>query len=210
MSGQVDGSLPSCLGANDRDQAWKSAASLGADPNHVFAIGESAGGCLALAVTNALIAKGDRKKVQGVVALCPVTTHPHSVPATHKDIYNSRIENGSGVPVISSAVLDTFTRTAHCEAADSTCFITLSKNLKEFPPTHIVTAGKDPLRDDGRILEAMLKNNGVAVQRSHFDGFPHVFWIFPMCTKRDEAMADAVEGISFVLLSGKKRGANIN
>lgn len=184
---------------NDHGQAWNNAASLSADPHNVFVIGQSAGACLALAVTNALIEKGDRNKVQGVVALCPVTTHPESVPAAYRDLYRSRIENGNGGPIITSSVLDTFIRTAQCEADNPNCFVTLSPNLRRFPSTYIITTGKDPLKDDGCVLEAMLKDNGVNVRRSHFDGFPHVFWIFQMCSKRDEAMEDAVNGIRFVL-----------
>jgi acetyl esterase/lipase len=73
------------------------------------------------------------------------------------------------------------------------------RSVKDFPRTWIVTCEKDPLRDDGVILENMLIAHGVVVQRKHYNGFGHCFWIFPQIDKRLELLADVVNGVKFVI-----------
>jgi versiconal hemiacetal acetate esterase len=172
---------------------------MGGDSDLIFPIGESAGACLALQVTNTFIGKGQKSKVRGVVVLCPITAHPANIPERHKDIYNSYEDNATDVPLISKSVMETFIGAANLDSNSPKHFVTLSQNLKEFPPTFIITAEKDPLRDDGVLLERMLHEEGVKVKRKHYDGFGHVFWIFPMLKKRDVLLLDATEGIKFVL-----------
>jgi versiconal hemiacetal acetate esterase len=49
--------------------------------------------------------------------------------------------------------------------------------LGDFLPVYIVTCWKDPLRDDGTVLEVMFKEKGFKVKRDHYEGVPHYFWI---------------------------------
>lgn len=103
------------------------------------------------------------------------------------------------MPLVNKTVMETFIAAANLNPNNPSHFVTLSKNLREFPPTFIITAEKDPLRDDGVLLETILLEEGVKVKRQHYDGFGHVFWIFPMLEKRNVLLRDATEGIKFVL-----------
>lgn len=101
--------------------------------------------------------------------------------------------------MIDRKVMETFFASAKMNPTDPSHFITVSEELAQFPPTFIITTEKDPLRDDGVVLHEMLRDNGVAVKRQHYDGYGHVFWNFPMLKKRDVFLRDACAGIKFVL-----------
>lgn len=182
-------------------KTWENAVALGGNQDTVFAIGESAGACLAMQVTRAFIEKGQKSLVRGVVALCPLAAHPASVPKKYREIYTAYDENGEGVPMVDRKVMETFFESAKMDPMDPSHFITVSDDIGGFPPTFIVTAEKDPLRDDGVVMHEMLRDNGVMVERQHYLGVGHVFWSFPMLKKRDIFLKDTCEGIKFVLSS---------
>ena len=50
--------------------------------------------------------------------------------------------------------------------------------LGNFPPVYVWTAECDPLRDDGKVLAAALKDAGVSVRENLYKGKPHCFWHF--------------------------------
>lgn len=54
----------------------------------------------------------------------------------------------------------------------------LAPDLAGLPPTVLVVAGRDPLRDEGRELGARLRAAGVPVDLSEEPGLPHGFWRF--------------------------------
>ena len=60
-------------------------------------------------------------------------------------------------------------------------------NLKNLPPTTIITAEIDPLLSDGEMLRDKLKDNNVRVNYKMFDGVTHEF--FGMATVVPEAVA---------------------
>lgn len=148
-----------------------------------------------MTVADQLVKGQLRKHICGVVALVPVTTHPTNPPAELKSLYNSYTENGTGVPIIDYQSMQTFFTHADIQPDDEKTFVTLSKNLADFPPVYIATCGKDPLRDDGLVLEVMLGERGVRVHRDHHEGFPHYFWLFPSIPGGEVVLEKAVRGI---------------
>lgn len=134
--------------------------------------------------------------------MVPVTAHPSSIPAEYKPQYQSYDENATDVPVIDAATMKTFFDAAAVDPHDEKAFVTLSKNLKEFPPTYIATCEKDPLRDDGIVLEAMLKKEGVKTKSDFYEGVPHYFWLFPGVARGEEFLLNVAKGAQWVLSQG--------
>ncbi|CAD6443420.1 bc2ae3c4-836e-432f-8561-3b4cda60f40a [Sclerotinia trifoliorum] len=172
---------------------------LNANPAQIFTIGGSAGGCLALTVANDLIAAGKKDHIQGIVAMVPVTAHPSSITAAYSKHYKSYEENAVGVPILDRKTMYTFFEAVDVDPHDERLFVTLSKHLDKFPPTYIATCGKDPLRDDGKVLEIILKEKGVQTKSDHYDGVPHYFWVFPGIKGGVEFLDNVCDGVKFVL-----------
>ena len=57
-----------------------------------------------------------------------------------------------------------------------------AKDLSKVPPGIIVSAGRDPLRDEGEALAARLRAAGVAVSARRYAGMVHGFAGLPQVT----------------------------
>ena len=131
--------------------------------------------------------------------MVPITAHPASIPAEYKSQYTAYRENATGVPVIDADTMRVFFEAAEADYNDEKTFVTLSKRLKEFPATYICTCEMDPLRDDGKVLEMMLKKEGVKTKSDFYPGLPHYFWMMPGITGGEEFLANVVRGAQWVL-----------
>ncbi|MNQ85259.1 Carboxylesterase NlhH [compost metagenome] len=49
----------------------------------------------------------------------------------------------------------------------------LAKNLKDLPPTYVVTCGVDPLRDGALDYANRLIATGIPVELHNYPGYPH-------------------------------------
>ena len=58
-------------------------------------------------------------------------------------------------------------------------------NLGDLPPAIVVLGGCDPLRDEGRLYAARLREDGCAVDEACFDGQPHGFINFQLPAAAD-------------------------
>ena len=145
------------------------AKQLGIDAAHLLVGGDSAGGNLAAVV--ALAARdGDGPKLAGQVLVYPATDfamkHPsHSEPDTSVLLTHSVIKWFCNHYINGAADID-----------DWKASPARAKTLAGLPPAYVLTAGADPLRDEGADYAARLKEAGVPVTYRHFPGQFHGFF----------------------------------
>ena len=145
------------------------ASQLGIDAGHLLVGGDSAGGNLAAVV--ALAARdGDGPKLAGQVLVYPATDfameHPsHSEPETSILLTHSVIKWFCNHYLNSAADIENW------KASPAR-----AKTLAGLPPAYVLTAGADPLRDEGAEYAARLKEAGVPVTYRHFPGQFHGFF----------------------------------
>ncbi|KFG85707.1 arylacetamide deacetylase [Metarhizium anisopliae] len=198
--------------------AFENAARLGGDPSKYFTIGQSAGGTLAFAVPNELIALHRGHEVKGIISLSPFVVHPSNVPPAHRAAYKS-FETNANAPMNTAAAMTTFygklplqhilrswvaNKTCCIDAfgadpADSSVYVLHSERLTKFPATYIAVCGADPIRDDGLIMEKVLRESGVQTKLQHYENLPHVFWAFACEPENGSFLGDVIDGIAFVL-----------
>jgi acetyl esterase/lipase len=150
---------------------WVSAnaKTLGIDTTRLMVGGDSAGGNLAAVV--ALAARdGDGPEIAGQVLIYPATdfamTHrSHSEPETSILLTHSVIKWFCNHYLSGPADIDNW----KASPARAT-------TLSGLPPAYVMTAGADPLRDEGDEYAARLKEAGVPVTYRHFPGQFHGFF----------------------------------
>src|SRR5947208_5487952 len=145
------------------------AGQLGIDAGHLLVGGDSAGGNLAAVVALAT-RDGDGPKLAGQVLIYPATDfamkHPsHSEPETSILLTHSVIKWFCNHYLNGPADIDNW------QASPAR-----AKTLAGLPPAYVLTAGADPLRDEGDEYAARLKEAGVSVTYKHFPGQFHGFF----------------------------------
>lgn len=145
-------------------------ASLGVDPERLAVSGDSAGGNLTVAVTLAC-------KANGIAA-----------PKFQVLIYPS-VDPGMGFPSIDEFATGYFLTKAGMnwfrghylespqQAADADLAF-LNHDLADLPPALVITAGFDPLRDEGQAYVDRLQQSGVEVEHVCYPDQIHAFISF--------------------------------
>ncbi len=142
---------------------------LGIDTAQILVGGDSAGGNLAAVV--ALAARdGDGPKLAGQVLIYPATdfamSHPsHTEPETSILLTHSVIKWFCNHYLNGAADIDQW------KASPAR-----ARTLAGLPPSYVLTAGADPLRDEGAEYAARLKQAGVPMTYRHFPGQFHGFF----------------------------------
>ncbi len=145
------------------------ASSVKADASKVAVVGESAGGNMAIGVSMMARDKGLPMPLHQVLVY-PVAQTKFDTP--------SYKENASAKP-LSMSMMEWFFKHTVSKADDTRSpFLALTTvaNLKNLPPTTIITAQIDPLRSEGKTLADKLKEAGVAVTYQNYDGVTHEFF----------------------------------
>jgi acetyl esterase len=145
------------------------AKQLGIDAARLTIGGDSAGGNLAAVV--ALAARdGDGPKLAGQVLIYPATdfamTHP-----SHSESETSILLTHSVIKWFCNHYLNGPADIDNWRASPAR-----SKTLAGLPPAYVLTAGGDPLRDEGDEYAKRLQDAGVPVSYKHFPGQFHGFF----------------------------------
>lgn len=149
--------------------AAANAASIKGDPKRLALAGESAGGNLALSTAIAARAAGVTQPMH-VLAVYPVAQTGNLETESYKDSATAKPLNKA---MIGWFVDKTFAKPT--DKSDPRVDL-VHANLQGLPPVTIVNAQIDPLRSDGELLDAALKQAGVKVERKVFEGTTHEFF----------------------------------
>ncbi|OLZ39982.1 alpha/beta hydrolase [Natrinema saccharevitans] len=176
--------------------AADAAADLGADPNKLVVGGDSAGGNLATAVS--LLAR-DRG---GPDIAYQLLIYPSTGKVTETEAYE---QNGEGY-FLTRDDMEWFREQrfeSDIDQGNVYAMPQLAADLSGLPPATVVTAGFDPLRDDGANLVERLEAEGIDVAHHHYDDVIHGFFNMisdPVDLDRaHEAYEDAVADLQAAL-----------
>jgi acetyl esterase len=180
--------------------ACKHAAALGALPDKVAVGGDSAGGNLAAVVCQQTVAAGDAAPYAQILLY----------PPTDRTRTWASIELLGDGYFLTRADIDWY----HLQYTGSTVAQPdpaknplCAKDFTGLAPALIVTAGFDPLRDEGEAYADALRQADVPVVRKRFDGLLHGFasmaTISPAC---DAAVSEIVAALNPMISGAAARG----
>jgi acetyl esterase len=156
------------------------AEGLGIDASRIAVGGDSAGGNLAASV--ALDLRGDPKRKLAFQLLLYPGIWPEEETQTRKD------RDG---PLLTREALAWFEK--HLAVGDHAdrhrAALGYAKDLSGAPPALIVTAGHDPLEDEGKDFAARLNAAGVKAEVLHYETLVHDFYIMADVSPAVEAAA---------------------
>ena len=167
---------------------------LGADPDRLVVGGDSAGGNLAAVVAQAC-RDGRGPALAAQLLIYPATdmTDPNGeVHASRHDNAEGYFLSGDDMRWFESSYL------AGAPAGDPATS-PLYGDLAGLPPTVVVTAEFDPLRDEGEAYARALEDAGVPVVATRFDGLIHGFFdmgpLSPACDRAAHETCRALSGL---------------
>jgi acetyl esterase/lipase len=145
------------------------AAELGADPSRIGVGGESAGGNLAALVALRSREEGIRQPALQVLLypLLDLSAQTRSRTLFADGFFLSKLEQ--------ERFLDLYLHRTDFAADDARVSPLKAADLSGLAPALVVTAGFDPLRDEGNEYAAALRSAGVTVDHRQFDALTHGF-----------------------------------
>ncbi|KAF4552435.1 Alpha/beta hydrolase fold-containing protein 13 [Elsinoe fawcettii] len=185
----------------------KNPSAFGANLSAGFILGGvSAGGNLTAVVAQKAKDEGLAAPLTGLWVCIPVLLTDETVPEKYKHLFFSRKQNAEA-PVFN---IEAINRVDEYLEADHKSPLWSPFNIQGahqgLPPTYIQVCGMDPLRDDGLIYEAVLRENGVKTKLDVYPGVPHAHFSFlPTLSISKRANIDVIQGIGWLL--GKQASA---
>ncbi len=150
--------------------AFDHAAELGIDPARIAVGGDSAGGNLAASV--AIDLKDDPKRKIAFQLLLYPGIWPETETASRQALDG---------PILTKAALAWFDKSlaAAGHPQEGRAFLGKVKLTGGLPPALVVTAGFDPLKDEGRDYAARLTAAGNSAAHVEYAGLVHDFYVMP-------------------------------
>lgn len=142
---------------------------IGGDPRRVAVGGDSAGGNLAAVVS--LMARDRRAPLPALqVLVYPITDYNFDTP--------SYSENADGYLLTRQTMKWFWEHYLPDEEAGREPYASplRAENLSGLPPALVITAQYDPLRDEGEAYAGRLREAGVPVDLTRYDGMIHAFF----------------------------------
>ena len=180
--------FPAAIDDCEAALAWvaENARTLGGDPKRLMITGDSAGGALA-----AVACQGAQVPIHRLVLLYPVMT------AAPDARFASRTDLGDGRYFlrefdIKRAEAEYLERPSQGDDPRVSPLLADDETLRNHPPTLVVTAEFDPLRDEGRAYADRLKGLGVPVEYVCLPGTIHACVLFAGVLKRGHAGLDRI------------------
>ena len=146
------------------------AASFGVDPSRIAVGGDSAGGAIAAVVCQAVRDAGDSQGPAFQMLIYPATDSSKQSA--------SRVAFAEGY-FLTRDLMDWFWKAyvpAGIDLADLRLSPLLAKDFKGLPPAFVLTAGYDPLRDEGRAYADRLIEAGIKTTYVNYPGTIHGFF----------------------------------
>lgn len=147
----------------------ENAGAFGGDPERVAVGGTSAGGNLAAVTALGARASGGRPIPARQFLFYPITDRAFDT--------DSYAENAEG-PLLTRADMEWFWDhylRSEVDAANPYASPLRARDLSGLPPATVLTAGFDPLRDEGIAYAERLADAGVEVRHDHYPGMVHGF-----------------------------------
>jgi acetyl esterase len=169
---------------------FENGTALGLDVSRIVVSGDSAGGNLAAAV--ALLARDNDGPAIALQALLYPATNMHTTSASHAEFTQH---------LLTPQAVEWFQQHYLRDAADKDDWRAsplLAEDLSGLAPAYVMTAGFDPLRDEGKAYAEALQANGVDVTYQNFAGQIHGFLTL------DGLIAEAIDAIDATALQVRR------
>lgn len=144
------------------------ASDFGIDPAQLYVGGDSAGGNLSAVVCQRAFDNG-MPLPAGQVLIYPATGHHHET-ASKKEFANGFLLTAGAMDWFAGHYLS-----SGAQLRDPSVSPFFAQNTSGLPPTFVLTAEYDPLRDEGEAYAVKLQESGVSVLLRRYDGMIHGF-----------------------------------
>jgi acetyl esterase/lipase len=152
--------------------------------------GEAFGANLIASACLSLDAEGPRPAA--ALLITPLTTAAQDTPSMADAADAPRLNR----PAVSWLLAQVFADPADADDPRFALLEAPAEALAGFPPAHIFTAERDPLRDQGERFAVRLEEAGVQTRLTRYEGVPHGFFAFGSDVQAAvQAQADAAESL---------------
>jgi acetyl esterase/lipase len=161
---------------------------IGVDARPLAVVGDSSGANLAAAVSLVLRDEGDSP-----VAF-QALLYPNTDPAMDTGSYQENADD----PFLSAGEMAWYWAQYGDGKApdDPRAALSMAADLSGLPPAYLLTAGFDPLRDEGRAFGEALRRAGVPVSHSEYQDMPHGFLLFAgRLSRAQEGLSEIADAI---------------